>query len=98
MTSSPAASLPVSASSASVSNRVYFIEHGGQRVLFLNYSGCNGAILKMAAGEGNRVISREPPNSVLKMTDVSGTSFDKESVTAMKAMVADNTSYEKLAA
>jgi len=90
MTSSTAASLPVSALSTSVSNRVYSIEHGGHRVLFLNYSGCNGAILKMAAEEGNRVISREPPNSVLTLTDVTGTSFDQESVTALKAMVAAN--------
>ena len=98
MTSSSAASLPVSAPSASLSNRVYFIEHGGHRVLFLNYSGCNGAILKMAAEEGNRVISREPPNSVLTLTDVTGMSFDQESVTALKAMVAANAPYVKRAA
>ena len=98
MTSLPVPPLPVSAPSTPAANRVQFIEHRGKRVLFLDYSSCNGAMLKMAAEEGNRVISREPPSSVLTLTDVTGTSFDQQSVTALKAMVAANAPYVKRAA
>jgi len=98
MTSLPVPSLPVSVLLTPAASRVQFIEHSGKRVLFLDYSSCNGAMLKMAAEEGNRVISREQPNSVLTLTDVTGTSFDQQSVTALKAMVAANAPYVKRAA
>jgi hypothetical protein len=78
--------------------RVRFIEHQGQRVLFINYSHCDVAMLKAVAEEGHRVIAREQPNSVLTLNDVTGTNFDKESVAVLQAMVAGNAPYVRRAA
>jgi hypothetical protein len=75
---------------AIAAGRVRFIEHGGRRVLFINYSHCDVAMLKAVAEEGHRVIVREPLNSVLTLNDVSGTTFDKESVAVLQAKVAAN--------
>ena len=77
--------------------RVRFIEHQGKRVLFINYSHCDVAMLKAVAEEGHRVIAREGPNSVLTLNDVTGTTFDKESVAVLQAKVAANAPYVRRA-
>ena len=73
--------------------RVRFIEHQGKRILFINYSHCDVAMLKAVAEEGHRVIAREQLNSVLTLNDVTGTTFDKESVAVLQARVAGNAPY-----
>jgi hypothetical protein len=78
--------------------RVRFIEHQGQRVLFINYSHCDVAMLKAVAEEGHRVIAREQPDSVLTLNDVTGTTFDKESVAVLQSKVAANAPYVRRAA
>ena len=78
--------------------RVRFLEHQGKRVLFINYSHCDVAMLKAVAEEGHRVIAREAPNSVLTLNDVTGTTFDKESVGVLQAKVAANAPYVRRAA
>lgn len=81
-----------------VENRVQFITHRGKRVLSINYAHCDVAQLKAVAEEGNRLISRELLNSVRTLNDVTGTSFDHESVEALKSKVAANAPYVKRAA
>jgi hypothetical protein len=78
--------------------RVRFIEHEGRRVLFINYSHCDVAMLKAVAEEGHRVIAGEQPESVLTLNDVTGTTFDKESVAVLQEMVAANAPYVRRAA
>jgi hypothetical protein len=78
--------------------RVRFIEHQGKRVLFINYAHCDVAMLKAVAEEGHRVIAREAPGSVLTLNDVTGTTFDKESVAVLQAKVAANAPYVRRAA
>jgi len=78
--------------------RVRFIEHQGRRVLFINYSHCDVAMLKAVAEEGHRVIAGEQPASVLTLNDVTGTTFDKESVAVLQEMVAANAPYVRRAA
>jgi len=78
--------------------RVNFIEHQGKRILFINYSHCDVAMLKAVAEEGHRVIAREQQNSVLTLNDVTGTNFDKESVAVLQSMVAGNAPYVRRAA
>jgi hypothetical protein len=82
----------------SLTSRVQFIEHRGQRVLFINYADCDIALLKAVAEEMHRVISKEPPKSVLTLNDVTGTSFDSESVEVLKSKVIANAPYVKRAA
>jgi len=84
--------------SAQAAGRVQFIEHKGKRVLFVNYSHCDIPMLKAVAAEGNRVICREALNSVLTLNDVTGTSFDKESVAVLQSKVAANAPYVRRAA
>jgi hypothetical protein len=83
---------------AVAAGRVRFIEHAGRRVLFLNYSHCDVSMLKAVAEEGHRVIALEQPNSVLTLNDVTGTTFDKESVAVLQAKVAANALYVRRAA
>ena len=83
---------------AIAAGRVRFIEHAGKRVLFINYSHCNVAMLKAVAEEGHRVIAREQPDSVLTLNDVTGTKFDKESVLVLQSKVAANAPFVKRAA
>ena len=47
---------------------------------------------------GHRVIALEPPNSVLTLNDMTGTTFDKESVAVVQARVAANGPYVRRAA
>ena len=54
--------------------------------------------MKMVAEEGHKIISGQQPGSVLTLSDVSGTSFDQESVAALKSMVAANAPYVRRAA
>jgi hypothetical protein len=90
--------LPTSAGSDRAQNRVQFILHRGKRVLWINYSHCDVGQLKAVAEEGHRMISRERLNSVLTLNDVTGTSFDHESVEALKSKVAANAPYVRRAA
>jgi hypothetical protein len=83
---------------AVAAGRVRFIEHEGQRVLFINYAHCDVVMLKAVAEEGHRVIAREPLNSVLTLNDVTGTTFDKESVAVLQAKVTANAPYVRRAA
>ena len=83
---------------AVAAGRVRFIEHARQRVLFINYSHCDVAMLKAVAEEAHRVIAREQPNSVLTLNDVTGTTFDKESVAVLQAKVAANAPHMRRAA
>jgi hypothetical protein len=83
---------------AVAAGRVRFIEHEGKRVLFINYSHCDVALLKAVSEEMHRVIAREQPGSVLTLNDVTGTTFDKESVAVLQSKVAANAPYVKRAA
>jgi hypothetical protein len=91
-------SLHSSVDTSQAASRVQFITHRGKRVLSIDYSHCDVEMMKAVAEEGNRVISREPANSVLTLNDVTGASFDSESVEVLKSRVAANAPYVKRAA
>ncbi len=98
MASATTYELQTSTIDAIAPGRVRFIEHQGKRVLFINYSHCDVVMLKAVAEEGHRVIALEPPNTVLTLNDVTGTTFDKESVAVLQAKVAANAPYVRRAA
>jgi hypothetical protein len=83
------------ADTIAVAGRVQFIEHLGKRVLFIDYSNCDAAMMKDIACEGHRVLALQPPTSALTLNDVTGASFDHESVAALKSMVAANAPFVK---
>ena len=88
---------PAPATSHLLQGRVRFIEHAGQRVLLIDYSHCQPALFKEVAAEGHRVISTQLLNSVLTLSDVTGTGFDSEAVALLKSKVAANAPYVKRA-
>jgi hypothetical protein len=90
--------MPGEAGAEDAARRVRFIMHRGKRVLSIDYSHCDVARLKAVSGEMHRVISRETLNSVLTLTDVTGTTFDQESVEFLKSKVAANAPYVRRAA
>jgi hypothetical protein len=90
--------LPPQAGPDLVAGRVRFMIHRGKRVLSIDYSHCDIALLKAVAEEMHRVIAREPLNSVRTLTDVTGTGFDQESVEVLKSKVAANAPYVSRAA
>src|SRR5215469_5427650 len=98
MTSPGTGAPQLAANALHAAARVKFIEHIGKRVLFINYAECDINMLKAVAEEMHRVISKEAPNSVLTLNDVSGTNFDSESVAVLKSKVAANAPYVKRAA
>lgn len=83
---------------AIAAGRVRYIDHQGKRALFIDYSHCDVSMFKAVAEEGHRVISREAPGSVLTLSDVTATAFDKESVAVLRTMVAGNAPYVRRAA
>ncbi len=94
----PKGSLQTPADLALAASRIQFVTHQGKRVLFLDYSHRDAAGLNTLSEEGHRVISREAPNSLLTLTDVTATSFDQQSVELLKARVAANAPYVRRAA
>jgi hypothetical protein len=78
--------------------RVRFIDHQGQRVLFIDYSYCDVPMLKAVAREGHRVISREEPGSLLTLSDVTATTVEEESVAVLQSRAAGNAPYVRRAA
>jgi hypothetical protein len=94
----PTLSLQNPADAHLVEGRVQFVIHNGKRVLSINYANCDVAMLKAVAEDMHRIISREPLSSVLTLNDVTGTSFDQESVEILKSKVAANAPYVKRAA
>jgi hypothetical protein len=90
--------MPQGAWTEEAARRVRFTTHRGKRVLAIDYSHCEVAMLKAVAEEMHRVIVREPLNSVRTLTDVAGTGFDHDSVEFLKARVAANAPYVRRAA
>lgn len=89
---------PTNVMSDLLARRVRFLEHAGRRVLLIDYSHCAAKVFKEVAAEGHRVIATQLPNSVLTLSDVTGTSFDSEAVALLKSKVAANAAYVKRAA
>jgi hypothetical protein len=93
---SPPSDKQRSAKSSAV-GRVKFIEHRGKQILFVDYANCDAATLKELIIEGRRVLSKMPPKSALTLNDVTGTSFDQESVRLVKEAAVANEPYVKRA-
>jgi hypothetical protein len=80
--------------------RTRFIEHGGKRILFLEYTdlGSDLGELLREIEKTKRVIATQPPGSVLTLTDVRRSSITPANVRAMKELVAHNEPYVRWSA
>jgi len=79
-------------------SRVAWIDHHGVRILRIDFSKLDAAGQRNVIAEAGPVIWAESQHSVLTLTDVSGASIDKASVTAMQEYISKNKPFVKAAA
>jgi hypothetical protein len=80
--------------------RTRFIEHGGKRILLLDYAGLGTDHRELLAeiAATRRVISTQPPASLLTLTDVRGCTITPANVRVMKELVDHNEPYVRWSA
>jgi hypothetical protein len=81
-------------------DRTRFIDHRGHRLLLLDYTnlGTDLELLKDEIGRSKEVVGREPPASVLTVTDVRGSKITPGAVKAMQELVQHNAPYVRWSA
>ena len=67
-----------------------FITHKGAQILFIDLARTSPSGLLEAIGEAKEVIAKQPPSSLLTLTDVEGSTFNREVAEALKLYVAHN--------
>ena len=66
-------------------DRVRFIDYGGQRVLLIDYSGLTEEAEFLALIERRKqIVEKEPPASLLTLTDVTNAHCSRDVLAAMK--------------
>ena len=78
--------------------RVRFIEYKNQRILKLDFSGCNTEEILVVIKEATGVIRSQPEKSVLTLTKTDRAKFDADVIKAMKEFTKGNEPYVKAAA
>lgn len=79
--------------------RVRFVQHNGKQVLYHDFSNLLKAEDAMAAIEESRTIVRKQPlGSVLTLTDVTGSRFNREIVEGLKELTKGNKPHVKAGA
>ena len=68
--------------------RVRFISHRGKRVLLIDHSGSTPEEVLRTMDEVEHVIAGEPADSLLTLSDFTGTVFDKGAADRMKVVAA----------
>jgi len=81
-------------------DRTRFIDHRGHRLLLLDYTNLGTDLdeLKEEIGKSREVIGREPPGSVLIVTDVRGCKITPGAVKAVQELVRFNAGYVRWSA
>lgn len=79
--------------------RIRFIDHRGKRILFMDFSEMNAPGEALRELENARkLIATQPEDSLLTLTDVTGTRYDDEIIAAFQALAAHNKPYVRAAA
>ncbi len=64
--------------------RVRFLEHAGKKVLFLDFTNCTPEDVLEIMEECRRIVTAQPYDSVLTLSDFSGGTFSRAAVQRMK--------------
>ncbi len=64
--------------------RVRFLDHAGKKVLFLDFTNCTPDDVMEIMDECKRIVTAQPHNSVLTLSDFSGGTFTRAAVQRMK--------------
>jgi hypothetical protein len=78
--------------------RINFIHHKGQEILFLNFSRCRTEEVAPLIDRAKKVIATRPEQSLLTLTDVTDMRFDDAVSQRMKEFTAHNKPYVRAAA
>jgi hypothetical protein len=78
--------------------RVRFITHRGKQVLLIDHSGSTPDEIRRTMDELEVIVGSEPPNSLLTLSDFTGTQFDKASADRMKVVAAKDRPHVRRAA
>ena len=79
-------------------DRVKFVDHGGERILLLDFSGLLPDELAPVVDEAKKVIHSQPEGSVLTLTKVDGARFNNATVSLLKEFAKSNEPYVRRAA
>ncbi len=75
-----------------------FITHDAKRILFIDLARKSPAELLEAIREAKAIIAEQPPGSLLTLTDVEGSTYNREVADELKAYVAHNKPYVRAGA
>jgi hypothetical protein len=78
-------------------NRVRFMTHQGQKILFIDETNCSAEEVIELLTEVQRVVTAQPRNSVLTLTDLTGAEFSRAAITRMKEVAVFDRPYVKRA-
>ncbi len=78
--------------------RIQLIDHKGREVLYLDFSDCNIEEVSQVIEMAKKIIRVQPKESVLTLTNVSGTGYNKEIIQALKEFANNNKPFVKAGA
>jgi hypothetical protein len=79
-------------------DRVRFITHHGTQILFIDETNCGAEEVIELLTEVQRVVTAQPPNSVLTLSDLTGAQFSRAAITRMKEVAVFDRPYVRRAA
>jgi len=81
-----------------VQNRIRFINHGGKKILMVDFSNCPADEVEEIARAVPDYVTVNPHGSVLVLTDFTGAAFDRDALRAMKETAVFDKPYVKKSA
>lgn len=78
--------------------RVRFITHRGKRVLFIDHTSSTPEDMRRTMDQVEHIVTSEPPDSLLTLSDFTGTQFDRESADHMKVVATKDRPHVRRAA
>lgn len=79
-------------------DRVCFITHQGKQILFIDVTNCAAEEVIEQLTEVQRIVTAQPPKSVLTLSDLTGAQFSRSTITRMKEVAVFDRPYVKRAA
>ena len=79
-------------------DRIRFVTHRDQRILLLDFTGCNPEEVAEISDEVPDLVTQEPEGSVRALADFTGAEFDREAVERIKVATAIDKRHIKRAA
>ena len=79
-------------------DRVRFVTHQGKQILFIDMTNCVSEEVMVIASEVQRIVTAQPRNSVLTLSDLTGGEFRRDAITRMKEVAVFDRPYVKRAA